>query len=109
MRCPYCDKVMHSTPPPKRPKGTPRAEFRPIARAHYEDCATRDHIVPKSKGGRETILVCGACNADKMHLSLREYRAVLCVRRLSLVIFPFERRLIRTFAWSLLCTLARAL
>jgi len=109
MRCPYCDKVMHTSPPPKRPKGVKKSEFKPIARAHYNDCATRDHIIPKSKGGRETIRVCGECNADKVHLSLREYRAVLCVRRMSLVIFPFERRLIQSFVFSLLCTFARAL
>lgn len=41
--------------------------------------ATRDHVVPRSKGGLNTatnlVLACGPCNHEKGNLNLDEYRA----------------------------------
>jgi hypothetical protein len=54
---------------------------------------SRDHVVPRCRGGKgvETVRCCKACNHDKDRLSLDEWRAVLSVRRHTLMIFPFER------------------
>lgn len=56
---------------------------------------TRDHITPRCKGGTITVACCEGCNRDKHHLSLSEYRAVLCVRRRTLHLFHFERQAAR--------------
>jgi hypothetical protein len=41
---------------------------------------TRDHIVPKSKGGTETVTACESCNRMKSNLSLEEFRLLLAFR-----------------------------
>lgn len=48
--CPYCGKQMQVQRPNPH---------------HHKCCPTRDHIIPKSIGGRQTIVVCGACNNAK--------------------------------------------
>ena len=35
---------------------------------------TRDHVVPRSQGGRRTVMACRLCNSAKGALSLDEYR-----------------------------------
>ena len=77
--CPYCGTPMTMT------DGNP----------NVLTSESEDHIVPRCKGGRATIIVCVACNRDKHHLSLSEYRAVLCVRRRTLHLFHFERQAAR--------------
>lgn len=43
---------------------------------------TRDHVVPRSEGGRGvTVLACGRCNRLKASLSVEEFRLVLAYRR----------------------------
>lgn len=37
---------------------------------------TKDHVVPKSRGGRKTVNACLKCNAKKKDLSLEEFRAL---------------------------------
>lgn len=41
---------------------------------------TRDHVVPRSKGGRLIVECCSKCNLDKGILSLEEFRLVLAYR-----------------------------
>jgi hypothetical protein len=53
--------------------------------------ATLDHIVPKCRGGQVKVWACLACNRDKAHLSLNEWRIVLSVRRRRPVLFHFEK------------------
>lgn len=86
--CPYCGVLMTMS------DGNP----------NVLTSESEDHIVPKCRGGRATIVVCIACNRDKHHLSLNEYRAVLCVRRRTLHLFYYERcelqiQLFRACAW----------
>lgn len=38
---------------------------------------TRDHVVPKSKGGRQTVDACRACNNRKADMSLEDFRKLL--------------------------------
>jgi 5-methylcytosine-specific restriction endonuclease McrA len=38
---------------------------------------TRDHVVPKSKGGRKTVSCCKRCNILKADLSVEEFRLLL--------------------------------
>lgn len=60
--------------------------------------ATKDHIIPVSDGGRgrKTVRCCRACNEDKAHLSLAEYRAVMRVRTgRPWFLFYFERLALR--------------
>jgi 5-methylcytosine-specific restriction endonuclease McrA len=42
---------------------------------------TRDHIVPRSRGGSSTVDSCLRCNHDKGRLTLEEYRLVIMFRR----------------------------
>jgi len=35
---------------------------------------TKDHVVPKSRGGTKTVEACLKCNADKKDMSLEEFR-----------------------------------
>ena len=63
-RCPYCSEVMDRTIHDRRP--------------------TRDHIFPKSRGGRarhdgrrNIIIVCSRCNRDKADLTLEEFHVAL--------------------------------
>lgn len=41
---------------------------------------TKDHIVPKSKGGRQTVPCCALCNKDKGTLSAYEWFTILKLR-----------------------------
>ena len=50
--------------------------------------ATKDHVVPRSKGGRELVLSCNQCNRDKAHLTLEEYRLLAAGRRGLVAISP---------------------
>lgn len=42
---------------------------------------TRDHMIPKVRGGGRTLIVCSACNLNKGNFTLREWLAVLLVER----------------------------
>jgi 5-methylcytosine-specific restriction endonuclease McrA len=62
---------------------------------------TRDHKVPKARGGTKAIdnivTACLKCNTDKGALTVEEYRLVLAHRRglvqsTNLVVFPGENR-----------------
>jgi 5-methylcytosine-specific restriction endonuclease McrA len=78
--CPYCGRRMYQHgETPRRPKGMPRPAWRAT---HKRLLATRDHIVPASRGGagQRTVRVCHECNQEKGALSLAEYRAVRRVR-----------------------------
>jgi 5-methylcytosine-specific restriction endonuclease McrA len=68
---------------------------------------SEDHIVPRCKGGRATVVVCVACNRDKHHLGLGEYRAVLCVRRRTFHVFYFERQAALHLLWNALALFNR--
>jgi hypothetical protein len=61
------------------------------------NAATRDHIVPTSRGGKNSVWAacCYACNGDKFNLTLAEWRAVLAVRYHTIPVFWFEREAIR--------------
>jgi hypothetical protein len=45
-----------------------------------EDLQTRDHPLPKSKGGQETVWSCLGCNETKRDLTLDEFRVVQAFR-----------------------------
>lgn len=47
---------------------------------YTEHSFTRDHVIPKSKGGKHTVPACLGCNWDKVCLSLEEYMIVLAFR-----------------------------
>lgn len=91
--CPYCGVPM--TMPTGEEGRAPRTS------------ESLDHIVPRSKGGRETVVVCVACNHDKHHLSLAEYRAVLCVRRRCIHLFHYERIALEALARNALFLIGR--
>lgn len=100
--CPYCGGLMHNHAQiPKRPKGFPRPEWR---KQHGQRLATRDHIVPKSRGGggQRTVKVCHFCNVEKSARTLDEYR-VLRFNRYGQRFFYYERRipeLISKLVWA---------
>jgi len=83
LACPYCGQKMSRYGNPNAP-----------------NFATLDHIVPQCQGGTETIRVCRACNLDKMHLSLSEWRIVLIWRKRRAVIFHYEWVALR-YLWQL--------
>lgn len=76
--CPYCGVQMV-----------------PSADCDDRNSESQDHIVPQSRGGRITVLVCRGCNQDKHHLTLNEYRLVLSLRHQRVHLFYFERMLPR--------------
>src|SRR4051812_19585709 len=39
--------------------------------------ATRDHVTPRSKGGRTTVLACRLCNALKKDMALEDWKAFM--------------------------------
>lgn len=41
---------------------------------------TEDHVTPRCRGGTKTVTACRACNQDKFHLSLDEYRVLRAFR-----------------------------
>lgn len=41
---------------------------------------TKDHVVPRSRGGRATVDACPRCNSWKGNLSLEEFRFLLAFR-----------------------------
>lgn len=57
-RCPYCNITMRGT-------------------KNRLDSPTRDHIVPRSRAGKRTIIVCRRCNQDKADRDLEEWLGVL--------------------------------
>lgn len=71
---------------------------------HASTSESDDHITPRCKGGTAIAVVCIACNQDKHHLSLSEYRAVLCVRRRTFHVFYFERLAVKMLISRLLST-----
>ena len=104
MNCPYCGVEMNtrgqfSLTEPK-PKGVPRKQWtREYGRINLQ-AATKDHVRPQSRGGKETILVCYGCNQDKGNLTLSEWRAVLSLRYRTFCVFWFERQALK--AWLIL-------
>jgi len=80
-RCPYCGTAMLYGP-----------EY-----AYEPRQATKDHVVPLSRGGKRGPLVwaCRGCNEDKAQLALNEWRTVLSYRYRTLCLFWYERILIR--------------
>jgi hypothetical protein len=102
MICPYCGEHMHRTGEvPKRPKGMPRPQWRAM---HKRRIATRDHILPRSRGGagQRTVRVCHQCNMEKGALTLSEYRAVLTRSKRMPHLFHFERQIPRLLV-TVLC------
>jgi hypothetical protein len=88
--CPYCDCEM---------------SYKPVVKheTFASNQATRDHIVPRCKGGTgsksnpwATVFVCFACNQDKGSLTLNEWRAALSWRHRRLWMFAFEWRALKT-------------
>ena len=41
------------------------------------DGATRDHVIPRSKGGRTTVWACRACNETKRNMDLETWQAFM--------------------------------
>lgn len=60
-RCAYCDRVLQGT----------------TARSLV--AATKDHTVPVSRGGRETVWACRQCNRMKADLTPAEWSAFMAV------------------------------
>jgi hypothetical protein len=58
-RCAYCERVLEST------------------RSLSNVRATRDHVEPRSRGGRETVWCCRRCNTLKADLSIEEWRGFM--------------------------------
>lgn len=61
---------------------------------HPANMATKDHIIPRSRGGGShgnIMWCCSQCNADKHNLTLNEWRLVLSLRYRTLCVFYFER------------------
>lgn len=52
---------------------------------------TKDHVIPKCRGGAFTVKVCRQCNGEKGNLTLNEYRAVLSIRHHCPHLFVFEK------------------
>jgi hypothetical protein len=75
--CAYCGVKM------RRGATEPGKEQAPTQR-------TRDHIMPLHRGGKQSAWV-HACNQDKHHLTVNEWRIVLMWRRRRPVVFHFEK------------------
>lgn len=48
---------------------------------------TKDHIVPRCKGGTVVVPCCEGCNRDKHHLTIDEWRCVLMFRMKRPILF----------------------
>lgn len=96
--CAYCGCTMQSKQP-ARPQGMPRKAWRGLL--YSVRFSTRDHVVPKSKGGQGTVRVCQICNREKYNMSLDEYRMVRLLRYGKLF-FHFERH-IPSLIWQYVC------
>lgn len=72
-----------------------------------ENFATKDHIIPRAHNGQAIVRCCLGCNRDKGHLLINEYRAVLMVRRRRIVVFYFERCMLKTITRSIFCVLSQ--
>lgn len=59
-RCPYCHQGM--------------------TRQRGDNQRTRDHVVPKSMGGRAVVWCCARCNEDKANWLLSEWHAILVAK-----------------------------
>jgi hypothetical protein len=59
-----------------------RAVWKTRGNPNMPDCLTKDHVIPRSKGGRKgpTVPACHCCNRDKSALSFDEYRVVAAYR-----------------------------
>lgn len=99
--CAYCGCSMQSKMP-QRPSGMPRKLWSDLL--HTQRFSTRDHVVPRSKGGKGTVRVCQICNREKYNMSLDEYRMVRLLRYGKLF-FHFERNL-PSLIWQYLCLYA---
>jgi hypothetical protein len=58
--CPYCGKAMDPSLPGNHPKAP-----------------TKDHVHPKSRGGRWHVMVCSRCNNHKSDHTIREWLEML--------------------------------
>jgi hypothetical protein len=72
--------------PPTQPHPNPSklSEFpchycgvKTVRRKKCPESRTYDHIVPKSKGGKDTVVCCNRCNGLKGKMSEDEYRALI--------------------------------
>ncbi len=63
LACPYCGQRMDGR------------------KRKHRNSPSRDHVYPRSKGGRRTIIVCNGCNSDKGNLTLDEWALILLRRR----------------------------
>jgi len=57
--------------------------------------ATRDHVFPRCNGGHATVRCCRQCNQHKAHFTLNEWRLALCLRQRRIVLFYYEKCLLR--------------
>lgn len=65
--CFYCGRPVHS----------------PVLKKHAvppDDQRTRDHVLPASKGGKNTVWACLGCNQTKRDLTLDEFRVLQAFR-----------------------------
>lgn len=56
---------------------------------------TKDHVVPKSRGGRYKVHACLKCNQEKADMTLPEYRVFLAKKRgvsVGAIVFHGDRR-----------------
>lgn len=71
--CHYCGCDTFRYLRGKRPQGKPRQ----ARHQAFKDTATRDHIIPKCKGGKgmrhNTVLACFACNQAKADKNLEVF------------------------------------
>lgn len=67
--CFYCGRQVRAW------KNVPRVEPPP-------DTRTADHVLPQCRGGKygKLVTACLACNRDKNHLTLDEFRVVVAFR-----------------------------
>jgi hypothetical protein len=74
-------------------------------RKQLDTMESKDHIVPRSRAGKgmhnNIVKVCQNCNQDKQHLTMFEYRVLLCIRYRHIHLFAFEWAALR----AMFCTL----
>lgn len=74
-------------PRPPRNKRTGRCFYCGVqmVERHKQLRPTRDHVIPKSRGGQNSVgnkvWCCNRCNTDKRNLMLAEYRLIIAARR----------------------------
>lgn len=80
LECFYCGREIHDGRPPKR--GIIDKLLPPPTNKDWA-FATRDHIIPKSRGGGldpTIVWCCMECNQEKGALTIEEYRVVKAFR-----------------------------